>query len=170
MTGTRARTLTSATESPFSTRYSRSAPATQDSSTSLTEASSALPTALTSGSGSGSAHATRLAIPGMPLNRVGESWRISASRASSEVSAPPCSASATALAGSCQIATPFSIIVAPIFSAVCIAPANGCASSVETSPLPARAWRLGGGGSAGGPFGAASVIDSITCTSAMPSA
>ncbi len=79
----------------------------------MIDAPSALAMVLMSSSGSGSAHATRFATPGLPLNRVGESCGISASFASSAVSAPPCSASATALTGSFQIAAPFSISVAP---------------------------------------------------------
>ena len=65
----------------------------------MTDAPSALATVLISSSGSGSAHATRFATPGLPLNRVGESCGISASFASSAVSALPCSASATAFDG-----------------------------------------------------------------------
>ena len=77
------------TSSPRRLRYERSAPATEDSSTSLTEQSSARPMALTSVSGSRSAHATRLATPGLPLKRVRESSPIMASFAISEVSALP---------------------------------------------------------------------------------
>ena len=53
--------------SPLLLRYSPIAPATQLSSTSLMEALSALPTALTSASGIGWHQATRLARPGLPL-------------------------------------------------------------------------------------------------------
>ena len=59
------------------------APATQDSSTSLIEQLSALPTIFTSSSGSGSFQATRFLPIGLPLSRVGESSGISASAATS---------------------------------------------------------------------------------------
>ena len=59
------------------------APATQDISTSLMEQFSALPMALTSSSGIGGHQATRLALPGRPLRRVGESSGINASAAAS---------------------------------------------------------------------------------------
>ncbi len=54
------------------------APATQDSSTSLTEPPSTLPTAFTSSSLSESLQATRFLTPGSPLSRVRESSGISA--------------------------------------------------------------------------------------------
>ena len=138
----------------------------------MIEAPSALATVLTSSSGSGSAQATRFAAPGLPLNRVGESCGISASFATSAVSEPPCSASATALAGSSQIAAPFSIRVDPTLRAIFITPENGCSSWASGSSGSALRRRRGmaSKGIAGGPFGAASVIDIITRTSAMPSA
>ena len=61
----------------------RCAPATQLSSTSLSEQFSALPTALTSSSGIGWHQATFLVPPDLPLSRVGESSGISASAAES---------------------------------------------------------------------------------------
>ena len=75
-------------------------PRRRTAATSFTDAPSARPIAFTSVSGSGSVHATRLPTPGLPLKRVGESCGISASFASSAVSAVPCPASATRLAGS----------------------------------------------------------------------
>ena len=72
-------------------------------------APSAWPIAFTSGSGSGSAQATRLATPGVPLKRVGESCAHQRElRDLGRQRRPPCSASATAFAGSCQIPTPLS--------------------------------------------------------------
>ena len=163
--------MTPSTASPFSTRYSRSAPATQDSSTSLTEAPSALPTALTSASGSGSAHATRLRDPGLPLKRVGESWRISASFAISR-------GQRAALLGQRDRLRR----VLPDRDALLDQRRADLARGLHHAGERLREQRrdvvlagarlraCGGGGSAGGPFGAASVIDSITWTSAMPSA
>ena len=126
-----------------------------------------------SSSGSGSAHATRFATPGLPLNRVGESCGISASFASSAVSAPPCSASATALRG-----------ILPDRDALLDQRRADLAHDLHHAGdrLQQLRERIVGGlraarapasarnGIAGGPFGAASVIDIITCTSAMPSA
>ena len=59
------------------------APATQLSSTSLTEQLSALPMALTSSSGIGAHQATRFVVTGVPLSRVVESSGISAREAAS---------------------------------------------------------------------------------------
>ena len=136
----------------------------------MTEAPSALPIVFTSVSGSGSAHAIRFSVPGVPLKRVAESSDINASFAISPVSADPRPARSTALAGSFQISTPFSISVAPILRAEPIVPpkaaSNGDPPSSAGSLLPLRGWN----GIAGGPRGAESVIDSITRTRAMPSA
>ena len=125
----------------------------------------------TSASGNGSAHATRLVTPGVPLKRVGESCAISASFAISAVSADPLSASATAFAGSCQISTPFSTSVAADLARGfqharqrrhqlrqhIVGVGTACARAARTAS-PAARLRV------------ASVIDSITRTSAMPSA
>jgi len=59
------------------------APATQDSSTSLIEQFSALPTALTVSSGIGSLQATTFLPIGLPLGAVGESSGIRLSAATS---------------------------------------------------------------------------------------
>ncbi|EXI73297.1 MAG: hypothetical protein AW07_02716 [Candidatus Accumulibacter sp. SK-11] len=64
------------------------APATDASSRSLTEHESTLPTALISASGSGSDHATRLALHARPLKRVRLSSGISASLPTSWAIAP----------------------------------------------------------------------------------
>ena len=136
----------------------------------MTDAPSALPIAFTSHSGSGSAQATRLPIDGWPLKRVGESCGISASFAISAVIAVPWPASATAFAGSYQIAAPFSISVEPINFAVLMTPDRGASKWLSESSGSSRRRGCGSKGIAGGPCGAASVIDSMTRTSAMPSA
>ena len=143
LTGTSARIITPSVASPLLARYSRSAPATQDSSTSLTEAPSARPTTFTSSSGRGSVHATRFATPGVPLKRVGESCPISASFAISAPSAPPCSASATAFAGCVHRSTPRSISVDPTLSAALIALAIGWTMSPSGSSFAVRSRALG---------------------------
>ncbi len=89
LTGTSARMFTPSTLSPFWIRYERSAPATDDSRTSLIEHSSARPTVFTSDTAMGSAHATRFGTPGLPLKRVAESSPMSASFAISCVNALP---------------------------------------------------------------------------------
>ncbi len=138
----------------------------------MTDAPSALAMVLISSSGRGSAHATCFATPGLPLNRVGESCGMRASFASSTVSALPCSASATALTGSFQIAAPLSINAAPTLRTIFMTPEIGCNNSASGSSEALRRLRAGAArnGIAGGPFGAASVIDINTLTSAMPSA
>ena len=93
---------------------------------------------LTSSSDSGSVHATRLPTPGVPLNRVGESCGISASFASSAVSAVPWPASSTAFAGSDHIATPFSTSVAPTLRAMLMTPDNGASSCPSGSSGSSR--------------------------------
>ena len=170
-TGTSARIIMSPTSSPRCTRYPRSAPATDESSTSLTEQPSALPIVLTSSSAIGSAQATRFATPDSPLNGVAESSPISASLAISPVSAPPCSASAMILPGSRQSSVPFSMSVEPAADASFSMPAKGesnCASA-SSSASPRFAADVGTG-PARRPARSASVIDSRTWIKAIPSA
>ena len=133
LTGTSARIITPSVVSPLLARYCRSAPATHESRTSLTDAPNARPTVFTSSSGSGSAQATRFATPGVPLKRVAESCPISASFVISPVSAPTCSASAIAFPGRCQSSEPFSSNDAPSFFARLSAPASGCARKPSVS-------------------------------------
>ena len=75
-TGTIARNSQPSTGSPRVIRYERIAPATQASSTSLTEQPSALPIALTSSTAIGSFHATILTPEGLPLRLVALSFGI----------------------------------------------------------------------------------------------
>ena len=70
-----------------------------------------------------------------------------------------------------HIWAPFSISVAPILRAVLITPDSGDSSCPIASSSPASRLRgCGANGIAGGPSGPASIIDSMTRTSAMPSA
>jgi hypothetical protein len=80
------------------------------------------------------------------------------------------SASATAFAGSCQISTPFSTSVPPILRADSSTPDSGAINCASTSSASGALRSRGSNGIAGGPSAAASVIDSITRTRAMPSA
>jgi hypothetical protein len=105
------------------------------------------------------------------LKRVGESCCISVSVAISEVSALPWLASALAFDGSLHSSAPFSTSVEPMRFAVSSAPANGSISCASGSSGSGAGLRFGGSnGIAGGPCSDASVIESITRTSAMPSA
>jgi hypothetical protein len=121
----------------------------------LIEQPSALPTTFTSSSGSGSAHATRFLSPSAPLKRVAASLPISARRAASAAKSRPLPT--TPWRPSCFAP---SMASATGFITVPRNPLRRCAPSRLASS--ACVARLAAALSA--------VSDSITCTSAMPSA
>jgi hypothetical protein len=139
----------------------------------LTEAPSARPTAFTSSSGSGSAHAHVRAHVDAAL----EARRriLAHQRQLRDLRGQRGAAlrERDRLRGIVPDAAPFSMSVAPSLRAVASTSpigAKSCAHGSSRVSLARRAARRRANGIAGGPSAPASVIDSITRTSAMPSA
>ena len=146
------------------------APATQLSSTSLTEQFSALPTALTSSRGIGWHQATHLAVPALPLSRVLESSAIRASAAAS------LSTWYATLARSVEPLTPFPGSRKRCNEAAAPSPAASSALTAAWASGSTTWWAIHSSGLSGaegvrtGGSVPPSTMDIVTAISAMPSA